>query len=52
MLLQNGLSFVGEHDMTPNRYISQLRGVERLIFKKLYAGNFSKKLYRLFEFRK
>lgn len=52
MLLQDGLSFVGEHDMTPNRYISQLRGVERLIFKKLYAGNFSKKLYRLFEFRK
>jgi hypothetical protein len=41
-----------EHTMTPQKYIDELKGAERFIFEKLYAGNFSKKLYRLFEYRK
>ena len=46
------LSFVKEHAMTPQKYIDELKGFERFIFAKLYAGSFSKKLYRLFEYKK
>ena len=53
MLLHSGeFSFVKEHEMTPARYIDELHGAEKFLFSKLYAGNFSKKLYRLFEYRK
>jgi O-methyltransferase involved in polyketide biosynthesis len=53
LLLQHGdLYFVKEHAMTPEKYIEELHGIERHVFKKLYAGNFAKKLYRLFEYRK
>ena len=46
------LAFVKEHTMTPQKYIDELKGSERFIFAKLYAGSFSKKLYRLFEYKK
>ena len=46
------LAFVKEHTMIPQKYIDELKGVERFIFAKLYAGGFSKKLYRLFEYKK
>ncbi len=46
------LAFVKEHTMIPKKYIDELEGFERFIFAKLYAGNFSKKLYRLFEYKK
>ena len=42
--------FVREHSMTPQKYIDELTGAEKYIFEKLYAGGFSKKLYRLFEY--
>ena len=52
-VLQNeGLVFVREHSMTPKQYINELKGVERLIFRKLFAGSFAKRLYRLFEYQK
>lgn len=52
-LLQHGeFVFVKEHTITPQKYIDELNGVEKYIFKKLFAGNFSKKLYRLFEYKK
>lgn len=52
-LLERGsLSFVKEHTMMPQEYINQLKGREKVIFGKLYAGGFAKKLYRLFEYRK
>ena len=44
--------FVKEHEMTPQKYVDELTGAEKLIFSKLYAGSFSKKLYRLFEYKK
>ncbi len=44
--------FVKEHSMTPQKYIDELNGIEKHIFGKLYAGSLSKKLYRLFEYRK
>ena len=46
------LAFVKEHTMIPQKYIDKLKGFERFIFAKLYAGDFSKKLYRLFEYKK
>lgn len=46
------LAFVKEHDMTPSKYVNELKGFERLVFAKLYAGRLSKKLYRLFEYKK
>ena len=45
-------AFVKEHTMIPQKYIDELKWVERFIFSKLYAGGFSKRLYRLFEYTK
>ena len=45
-------SFVKEHTMIPQKYIDELKGFDRFVFAKLYAGGFSKKLYRLFEYKK
>ena len=51
-LESSGLIFVRRHDMTPPDLIGQLKGAERMIFKKLYAGGIAKKMYRMYEFRK
>ena len=52
-VLTNGnFVLVGAHCMTPQHYIDALQGMERTIFRKLYAGNFSQKLYRLYEYHK
>ena len=51
--LQNDeFSYVQERTMIPKKYVRQLKGLEKIIFGKLYAGGFSKKLYRLFEYQK
>lgn len=47
-----GILFTQELPMTPTQYIAQLHGTEKRIFEKLYAGSFSKKLYRLFAYEK
>ena len=52
VLQHGGLNFIKEHNMTPMKYIDELSGIEKHIFKKLYAGSFSKRLYRLFEYKK
>ncbi|MBR2989265.1 MAG: class I SAM-dependent methyltransferase [Clostridia bacterium] len=46
------LTFVKEHAMTPKKYVDELKGFEKFIFSKLYAGGLSKRLYRLFEYEK
>ena len=46
------LAFIKEYTMIPQKYIDELEGFERFIFAKLYAGSFSKKLYRLYEYQK
>ena len=46
------LVFFKEHTMIPKKYIDQLKGFEKFVFEKLYAGSLSKKLYRLFEYKK
>lgn len=45
-----GLSFVQEHSMTPPHLIHQLKGMEKILFSKVFAGHVSKKLYRLYEY--
>lgn len=49
-LESRGIIFKKEHEMTPKAYIRELSGMEKRIFEKLYAGSFSKKLYRMYEF--
>ena len=48
---ETGLAFVESHSMTPEELISQLKPMEQKIFRKLYAGGFSQKLYRLYEYQ-
>ncbi len=51
--VQSGdFAFVKEHIMIPQTHVDMLSGAEKYVFGKLYAGRFSKKLYRLFEYRK
>ena len=46
-----GMTFIKEHNLTPEELVRELAGMEQAIFRKVYAGKFAKKLYRLFEFR-
>lgn len=52
VLEKDAFRFVKEHDMTPPRFVEELKGMEKQIFCKLYAGGFSKNLYRMYEYRK
>ena len=45
------IKFTDEHDMTPDTLINELKGMEKAIFRRLFGGKFSKKMYRLFEYR-
>lgn len=47
-----GLHFVKEHDMTPPALIEELEGMEKLLFKYIFGGKISKKMYRLYEYIK
>ena len=44
--------FTQELEMTPQKYINELAGLEKTIFRKLYAGKTAKKLYKLYEYKK
>jgi hypothetical protein len=41
------IRLIGAEDMTPQHLIDELPRGERFIFRHLYAGGISKKLYRL-----
>ena len=49
---KSGLVFEKEYDMTPQKYIDELRGMERIVFKNLFAGKISKSMYRMYGFEK
>lgn len=49
---KTGLRFLKEHCMTPQKYINELQGIERTIFKHLFAGTIAKSMYRMYEFEK
>ena len=46
------LIYVKEHLLTPQYLIDNLKGFEKFIFKTIYAGKTSKKLYKLYEYKK
>lgn len=52
VLTKSGLGYVGECEITPEDLIFQLQGMEETIFRKLYAGKMSRKLYRMYDFEK
>ena len=52
ILDKSDLRFAMEHSMTPQNLIEELGGMEKKIFRKLYAGSFAQKLYKLYEYRK
>lgn len=52
LLEKAGMRFVREHDMTPPELTDTLTGIEKKIFKTLFAGSVAAKMYRLYEFRK
>ena len=46
-----GLVFSEELSLTPDYLINELKGFEKFIFKNLYAGKISKKIYKLYEYK-
>ncbi len=48
---KSGLIFVKEHPMTPQKYIDELCGAEKAIFKNLFAGKIAKSMYRMYEYK-
>ena len=47
-----GFSFVAKCEMTPQHLIDELTGLEKGIFKTVYAGSIADKTYRLYEYVK
>ncbi len=47
----NSLKFVCEHEMTPANLVDELHGMEKKVFKIVFAGSVAKKMYRLYEYR-
>lgn len=45
-----GLHFVKEHEMTPDVLVKELAAMEKAIFKRVFGGAVSKKMYRLYEY--
>lgn len=52
ILVDTGFVYLKEHDMTPEHMINELAGMEKAIFRKVFAGEASRKLYRLYEYEK
>ena len=48
--INNGIKVVKEWDMSPERLINRLKGSEKAIFRKLFAGSFAKKIYKMYEY--
>lgn len=45
-----GLHYVREHEMTPEDMVQELKGMERVIFAKVYGGEMARKMYRMYEY--
>lgn len=46
-----GVTFAREGDMTPAELVDELAGVEKAVFRTLYAGGIARKMYRLYEYQ-
>ncbi len=44
------IKFSGEIEMTPEEKINELSGFEKVFFKKMFAGSFAKKLYKIYTY--
>lgn len=44
------IRYVREHSMTPPELVNQLAGMERILFRLLFAGGAAKKMYRMYEY--
>ena len=44
------IGFSGEICMTPEEMINELSGFEKAFFKKMFAGSFAKKLYKIYTY--
>lgn len=49
---KSGLEFLGEHSLTPMKYVNELPGLEKIIFQYLYAGKTAVSMYKMYEFKK
>ena len=47
-----GFKFIGEHSMNPPSLIAELDKSEQGIFKTVFAGDFAKKIQRVYEYQK
>ena len=47
-----GLKYLCEYNMTPTEMIEQLTGIEKVIYKHVFAGKISKAMYRMYEYEK
>ena len=50
-LEKSGIAFIKEHEMTPADLVDTLHGLEKIIFRTVYAGALAQKMYRLYEYR-
>lgn len=46
------MKYVSNHKITPSYLIDELDGLEKVIFKKMYAGKLSDSLYKMAEYQK
>ena len=51
LLQRGGAVFAGELPMMPECYVNELQGMEKTIFRKLYAGKFAGQLYKLYAYK-
>lgn len=50
-LQSDSLLFIKEHNITPDEMINELHGIEKVFFKKMFAGKLAKSLYRMYEYK-
>lgn len=51
LAMETGYVFEKEHCMTPQKYIDELRSMEKIIYQNLFAGKIDKSMYRIYEFK-
>ncbi len=50
LIFNSGIKFVKEWNMTPEQLINEIPKHHRRFFRKVMAGSFAKKLYRMYEY--
>ena len=50
LVFNDKITVVREWEMTPQELINEIQGTDRIIFRKIFAGSFAKKIYRMYEY--